>query len=48
MAFAGYQDTNVYKIDVDSDLEYDSDGLNIIEPSSQSPSSYKGSVKAFK
>jgi hypothetical protein len=38
----------VYEIDVNSDSEYDSDDLDIIEPSFRSFSSYKGSVKASK
>ena len=48
IAFAGYQDRDIYEIDVDSDSEYNSDGPNIIEPSFWSSSPYKGLVKASK
>ena len=45
MAFSSYRDTDIYDID-DSDSEYDSDdGPDLMEPSSRSPSPYKGSVK---
>ena len=45
IAFSSYRDADIYDIN-DSDSEYDSDdGPDLMEPSSRSPSPYKGSVK---
>ena len=45
IAFSSYRDADIYDID-DSDSEYNSDDRpDLMEPSSRSPSPYRGLVK---